>query len=159
MNLLVILWLSLFSCNTDNPTRFSQDALNDTFETLQGDTVQFKEILKAHKGKTIVLDVWASWCGDCLKGMPKVKELQNNFKDVTYIFLSLDRGQEAWKRGIKKYDVQGEHYYMLSGRQGPFGSFAGLDWIPRYIVIDPQGKIKVFRAVEADDNNILKALK
>ena len=159
MNYLFILLISLFSCNTETAERFSEEALNDAFETLEGETLQFKDILKAHKGKTILIDVWASWCGDCLRGMPKVKELQEKHKDVSYVFLSLDRGQEAWKRGIAKYDVRGDHYYMLSGRKGPFASFTNLDWIPRYMVIDPKGKIKVFRAVEADDNAILKALK
>ena len=159
MNYVLILWLSLLSCDSEKTIQFSDEALNDTFETLEGNTLQFRDILEAHKGKTIVLDVWASWCGDCLRGMPKLKTLQEKYKNVSYVFLSLDRGQEAWKRGINKYDVRGEHYYMLSGRQGPFGSFANLDWIPRYMVIDPKGKIKVFRAVEADDNNILKALK
>ena len=77
MNYILILLLSVFSCNTEVPTQFSEDALNDTFITLEGNNIAFKDILKTHKGKTIVIDIWASWCRDCIVGMPKVKVLQS----------------------------------------------------------------------------------
>ncbi|WP_100612462.1 TlpA family protein disulfide reductase [Confluentibacter lentus] len=154
-----ILAISFFSCKTETPKTFSDEALNDTFITLDGDSMPFKDVLEAHKGKTIVIDIWASWCSDCIKGMPKVKVLQSNFKDATYIFLSLDKSQEAWKKGIKKYDVQGVHYFMQSGWKGPFGTFVELDWIPRYMIVDPDGTIKAFKAIEADDNKLIEALK
>ncbi|WP_326282788.1 TlpA family protein disulfide reductase [Tamlana sp. 2201CG12-4] len=159
MNYLLVLLISVLSCNTETPTKFSEEALNDTFISLEGNTIAFKDILEQHKGKSIVIDVWASWCGDCIKGMPKVKALQKEYPEASYIFLSLDRKQGAWKRGIKKYDVQGEHYYMKSGWEGPLGKFIDLDWIPRYMVVGPEGGIKLFKAIEADDNQVTKALK
>ena len=159
MNYLLVLLLSIFSCNTEIPTQFSEDALNDTFINLQGESVAFKDILEVHKGKTIVIDIWASWCGDCIKGMPKVKALQKDYKDVVYVFLSLDRNQDAWKRGIKKYNVNGAHYFMQSGWKGAFGDFVNLNWIPRYMVINKQGNIELFKAVKADNNKLIEALK
>jgi thiol-disulfide isomerase/thioredoxin len=39
----------------------------------ENEPIAFSEILKKYEGKTIVIDVWASWCSDCIKGMPKVK--------------------------------------------------------------------------------------
>jgi thiol-disulfide isomerase/thioredoxin len=156
---ILILAISFFSCKTETPKAFSEEALNDTFITIKGDSIQFKDILESHKGKTIVIDVWASWCSDCIKGMPKLKVLQGNFKDAKYIFLSLDKSLESWKKGIKKYDVQGEHYFMQSDWKGPFGNFVELDWIPRYMIVNPEGKIKVFKAIEADDNKLIEALK
>ncbi len=158
MTYLLVLLLSIFSCNTETPTHFSEDALNDTFITLDGNSVAFKDILETHKGKTLVIDIWASWCADCIKGMPKVKALQEEYKDATYIFLSLDRTEEAWKKGIKKYNVVGENYYMQSGWEGPFGEFVNLDWIPRYMVVDAEGNIKLFKAVKANDKRIKQIL-
>lgn len=156
---IIILLLSVLSCKAqETPTTFSEAALNDTFMTLEGESVTFKSILEANKGKTIVLDIWASWCSDCIKGMPKVRSLQKDFPNVTYIFLSLDKTQDAWKKGIKKYKVNGENYFMQSGWKGPFGEFIQLDWIPRYMVIDPNGAIKLFKAIEADDKNIKNIL-
>ncbi|WP_034046112.1 TlpA family protein disulfide reductase [Wocania ichthyoenteri] len=159
MNYLIILLLSIFSCNTEVPTQFSEGALNDTFITLDGDNIAFKDILETHKGKTIVIDIWASWCKDCIKGMPKVKTLQSEYKDVVYMFLSLDKSQEAWKKGIKKYNVEGTHYFMQSGWKGAFGKFVNLDWIPRYMVINKAGNIELFKAIKADDIKLIQAIK
>ncbi|TWO32603.1 TlpA family protein disulfide reductase [Seonamhaeicola sediminis] len=159
MNILLVLLISVFSCNTEMPTQFSEEALNDKFVTLNGNEVSFESILEKYKGKTIVIDVWASWCGDCLRGMPKVKELQNEYKDVVYVFLSLDRGQDAWKKGIEKYNVEGDHYYMQSGWKGPFGNFLNLDWIPRYLVVNKASEIVVFKVIEANDKKLIQALK
>lgn len=159
MNYLLVLLLSFFNCNTETPTAFSDVVLNDTFTTFQGDQVTLKAILDEHRGKTIVIDIWASWCGDCIRGMPKVKALQKDYKEAVYIFLSLDRGEEAWKRGIKKYEVEGEHYYMQSGKKCAFADFVKIDWIPRYMVINKEGNIEMFKAVQADDPKLVKALK
>lgn len=149
-----IVFITLISCNSQNPTQFSEDALNDTFVSLDGNSIAFKDILKEHEGKTILIDIWASWCGDCIKGMPKLKALQKEYGDVVYVFLSLDRSHDAWKKGIKKYIVKGNHYFIKSGWEGPFGEFVDLDWIPRYMVVDATGNIKLFKAVEADDKHI-----
>lgn len=160
-NIIKVLVISLLilSCKAQEaPTQFSEEAMSDTFITMEGDSITFKDILETHKGSTMLIDVWASWCGDCLKGIPKLKELQKEYKDATYVFLSLDRGEDAWKRGIEKYKIQGNHYYMQSGRKGAFGSFVDLDWIPRYMVVDREGNIKMFKAVEADDIQIIELL-
>ncbi|WP_338359596.1 TlpA disulfide reductase family protein [Yeosuana marina] len=158
INYILLVCLVFFSCNAQDPTTFSKEALNDTFVTLQGDEITFNDILEAHKGSTLVIDIWASWCKDCVGGMPKVKELQKEHPEVTYIFLSLDKTQDAWKKGIEKYEVEGNHYFMQSGWKGPFGTFIGLDWIPRYMVVDKEGQIKLFKAVEADDAKIKNIL-
>ncbi len=154
MNYLLILFISFLSCNTTAPVQFSEEALNDTFITQEGDLIAFKSILENHQGKTLVIDVWASWCRDCIEGMPKIKKLQEEYNDATYIFLSLDKTQKAWERGIKKYQIEGAHYFMKSGWEGAFGKFLDLDWIPRYMVVDAKGNIKLFKAVKADDIRI-----
>lgn len=159
MNTILIILLTIFSCNTEVPTQFSQEAMEDTFITLEGNNIQFKDILKQHEGKKIVIDVWASWCRDCIKGMPKVKDLQEKYPDAAYVFLSLDKKQGAWKKGIEKHKIKGSHYYMQSGWDGALGKFLDLDWIPRYMVVDAQGNIKLFKAIKADDKNIAEALK
>jgi thiol-disulfide isomerase/thioredoxin len=157
---ILIFSFSFLGCNAqEKPTQFSEAALNDTFITLDGATTTFKAVLGTNKSKTTIVDIWASWCSDCIKGMPKVKALQQQFPNVNYVFLSLDKTQEAWKKGIEKYDVNGEHYFMQSGWKGPFGEFVQLDWIPRYMVIDPNGNIKLYKAIEADDEQLIKILK
>ena len=141
-----------------DPTEFSATALEEKLMSEDGQNITLSELLNEHKGKTILIDVWASWCRDCLVGFPKLKKLQQANTEVVFVYLSLDKTQEAWKKGIGNYDLKGHHYFLASGWDGPFGEFADLDWIPRYMVVDGTGKIKLFRAVKADDRALTEAL-
>lgn len=140
-------------------THFKKEALENKMIAPDGSQLTFKEILKKYKGKTVVMDVWASWCSDCIKGMPKVKALQAEHPEVVYLFISMDKTPEAWKKGIEKYEVNGEHYMATDGMKGVFGKAISLDWIPRYMVINPKGKIALFKAIEADDERLNETLK
>ena len=150
---------TLLSCQNRVETQFSEAALNDTLLTLNDDPILFKSILEKHQGKTLFVDVWASWCKDCLEGLPGVKALQAEHPEVDFVFLSLDKTQKAWKKGIKRLEIKGDHYFMQSGWKGAMGTFLDLDWIPRYVIIDKQGKIKVFKAIETTDKTLLNNLK
>ena len=110
------------------------------------------------RGK-LYIDVWASWCKDCRKSLPKVKELQQEFPEMSFVFLSLDKSLDTWKKGIQTYNLQGDHYFMQSGWKGAMGTFLDLDWIPRYLIIDPDGKIVVYKAIKTKDKNLRKYLK
>jgi|TARA_B110000967_G_scaffold81128_1_gene83882 thiol-disulfide isomerase/thioredoxin len=150
---------TVLSCQNREETQFSIEALNDDLINLQGDSVPFKSILEKHKGSTVLIDVWASWCKDCLKGLPGVKKLQQSHPEIDFVYLSLDKSQVAWKKGIDRLMISGDHYFMQSGWKGALGTFLGLDWIPRYLIIDKEGGIKVFNAIEINDKKLLKNLK
>lgn len=158
-NIIVILiTVNFLSCNFEHPTQFSEAALSDVFITLEGDTIPFKTILETYKGKKIVVDVWASWCGDCIKGIPDEKALQKEFPEVVFLFLSEDRNVERWKKSIEKYNIEGEHYFMANGSKGAFKDFLNSNWIPRYLVIDKKSGIKLFKAKKVTDIRIKEAL-
>jgi len=159
-SLLVFLFVTtLLSCQNRVETQFSEAALNDEFVTLNGDSVLFKTILEKHLGNTVFIDVWASWCKDCLEGLPNVKELQQKHPEVDFVYLSLDKTQKAWKKGIDRLEIKGDHYFMQSGWKGAMGTFLDLEWIPRYMIIDKQGSIKVFKAIKTTDITLLNNLK
>lgn len=155
---LFVIALSFVSCSQAQQTEFKAEALSNTMKTVENTDITFQEILKKYEGKTIVIDVWASWCSDCIKGMPKVKDLKQKYPDVTYLFISMDKNYEAWTKGIEKYDVQGEHYLTTDGMKGVFGKSIKLDWIPRYMVVDKTGKIALFKVIEADDTKLIETL-
>jgi len=150
---------TLLSCQNRVETQFSEAALNDVLLTLNDDSILFKSILEKHQGKTVFIDVWASWCKDCLKGLPSVKALQTEHPEVDFVYLSLDKTQKAWKKGIERLEIKGDHYFMQSGWKGAMGTFLDLDWIPRYMIIDKQGAIKVFKAIKTSDITLLNNLK
>lgn len=158
--LLPILLLSIISCTQAQDTAFTQAALDSKMTSLDGKEIAFKDILAKYKGKTVVIDVWASWCPDCIKGMPKVHDLQKEFPNVSYVFLSYDRVDEKWREGIEKYKVVGDNYHVgKSMKEGDFARDIKLDWIPRYMVVDKNGKIALFKAIEADDAKLKAILK
>lgn len=154
-----IIGLLFTSCKKEILTEFPQEALQESMRTVDGQNITFEEILNKYKGETVFVDIWASWCGDCLEGIPGVKEIQKNNPQLTYLFLSLDRKESSWKAGIKKHGLVGEHYYVKTGFKGAFGKAIGLDWIPRYMIINPDGSIKLFEAIKTTDEALLAAIK
>ena len=83
-------WILLLSgCSFETPTEFSEGALLDQVTSLDGAESTFKTILQPYKGKKVVVVIWASWCADCIKGLPSVKQLQSEFPEVVFLFLSL----------------------------------------------------------------------
>ena len=155
----LVIAFATFSCTSNaQKTSFSETALSETLMTTNGGQIAFKEILKNHKGKTTVIEVWASWCGDCVKAMPKVKELQANHPEVAFTFISMDKTVDKWLAGIEKHELKGDHYMANDQMKGVFGQAIDLDWIPRYIIIDKKGKIVLYRAIEKDFDLINETL-
>ncbi len=156
--LLLLLSIIIFSCKPANDTQFTEQALNAPIITPTGNEILFKDIINKHQGKTIIIDVWAGWCGDCIKGLPKLESLQKKHANPSYVFISLDRNVRAWKNSIKRFSIKGDHYYAEGGWKSIFAKNINLDWIPRYIVINSEGKVVVYRAIEADDSDIINIL-
>jgi len=156
---LLIIAFATFSCTQAQKTEFSKTALSETLLADNGKQVKFQDILKKQKGKTTVIEIWASWCGDCVKAMPKLKELQANNPGVSYVFISMDKTADKWKEGVEKHQLSGLQFMANDGMKGNFGKAIDLDWIPRYIIIDKTGKIIVYRAIETDFDKINETLK
>lgn len=161
MRKIIIIAIILFfaKCSTKNPTEFPELVLQEKMVTLDDSSTTLKTVLEKHKGNKILIDVWASWCADCIKGLPDVNQLQNDFKDVRFVFLSVDKRNTAWKNGVKRFNIKGDHYNLPKGnKKGDFVDFINLWWIPRYIVINEEGKITLFKATKATDKKIREAL-
>lgn len=143
------------SCNSQ---KFSDKALATTLLSLDGSQISFQDILKKHDSKTVLIEVWASWCGDCVKNMPNLKKLQANNPSVDYLFLSMDKTADKWKEGIEKHDLKGDHFMANDGMKGIFGKALDIDWIPRYIILNKSGEIVLLRAIETDFDKVNETL-
>lgn len=155
--ILSLLFAMSTSCHSQETT-FPRESLKKPLINPDNTNTYFAEVLGKHTGKTTVIEVWASWCSDCVKAMPKVKELQAAHPEVDYVFISMDKDYEKWLAGIEKHELKGDHYWATDGMKGQFGKSISLDWIPRYIVIDKTGKIIIYRAIETDFDKIDEAL-
>ncbi len=156
--LFIILMATILSC-TKEKTSFDAIALHETFIQPNDEEINFKSILERYKGKTIFIDIWASWCHDCIASLAELKKLQAQEADVVYLMLSLDKTTEKWKNGIKKHQLIGEHYlFKNQWKQSEFCTSINLDWIPRYMIVGKDGSIKMYKAIKITDGKIKKTL-
>jgi len=157
--LIIILFITLNSYS-QNKTTFDKVALDEMFISHDGERMPFKAILAKHKGKTIFIDIWASWCSDCIGSIPKFKKLQNTEKDIVYVMLSLDKTIDLWKKGIEKHQLKADHYlFSTPWKKSNFCSSIALDWIPRYMIVGKDGNIKMYKAIEFSDKKIIEIIK
>jgi len=154
----LILLFALASCQSQEK-QFTDDALGQKLQTFDGGATTLREVIARHKGRAVLIENWASWCGDCVKAMPRLKETMAANPNVDYVFISMDKAEDKWKAGIEKHELKGDHYWAVEGMKGPYGKAVDLDWIPRYIVLDKTGKVVLYRAIETDFDKIDKILK
>lgn len=93
-------------------------------------------------GKPLVIDCWASWCGPCLYQMPFMKEIEKKYGNkVRFVYLSFDRTQQEWKSGIKKSGIKGDNYFLEKNFRSDFAKYFDIGSIPKFIIIDKNGKV------------------
>lgn len=140
-------------------TGFSKEALAQKITKQNGEKTTISEILEKHKGKVVLIDLWASWCADCVKAMPEAQKLKEKNPNVDFVYLSLDRKEDAWKNGIVKHNISGsENYWFADGWKNNFNNYIDLNWIPRYMVINQKGKIAKYYAISPQDPEIQKVI-
>jgi len=157
------LFITLFFCSpsvkAQENSKFSKEALDARLINTQGDTILFSEILSKNLGKPCYFDMWASWCKDCISGFAKVQHVFTKYRMHNhFVFLSVDKSMDQWKKAIAKYNIPGEHYLVLGEWKNPIGNFLQLDWIPRYFIVDSTGIISEWKEVEGDHTNLLQQL-
>lgn len=110
-------------------------------------TADEKDIkLRAFRGNYVILDFWASWCPDCRRDIPAMKQLWSDFMDynVRIIGISFDTNKEAWVNTYwDKYQMNWTHVSELKKwkKETKIDRLYHVDWIPTMYLIDPYGKI------------------
>ena len=100
--LLLTIAISTMSCAQKNDG-FSKEALTYQLTKSDKSKVTFQSVIDKHKGKKTVIEIWAGWCGDCVKAMPKVKELQANNPYADFVFISMDKTFDKWTEAVAKH--------------------------------------------------------
>jgi len=103
-----------------------------------------KEVsLSSFRGKYVLVDFWASWCGPCRRENPTVVEAYNRFRDKNFTVLgvSLDRQKEPWLKAIVDDQLNWTHISDLKFWQSEVVPVYGIQSIPFNVLVDPDGKI------------------
>ena len=111
-----------------------QPAPDFAVKDLDGQAVSLSQF----KGKVVLIDFWASWCGPCIGDLPNLRKIKEQVAAQPVIFLnvSLDANEAAWQQAIAKHEIKGVHV-----RSEQVSQAYNVSGIPRYYLVDPQGLI------------------
>ncbi|HYL35673.1 MAG TPA: TlpA disulfide reductase family protein [Bryobacteraceae bacterium] len=102
-----------------------------------GQTVHLSE----YKGKVVLLDFWATWCGPCKIEIPWFMEFEQQFKDKGFAVLGVSMDEDGWT-AVKPYIAQLKvNYRILLGNDMVGDQYGGVESLPTTFLIDRQGRI------------------
>lgn len=138
-------------------TKSGMDAPICEFNDAEGNTHSSSD----YKGKVLYIDFWATWCGPCKQEIPHMAKLYEHFKDndkIAIISISIDTNVAAWKKMIAN-DKPAWPQFVAEGAQNvKLSSDWGITAIPRFIVLDANGKIRSANAMRPSQEGIIDYL-
>ncbi|NQY05400.1 MAG: TlpA family protein disulfide reductase [Flavobacteriaceae bacterium] len=130
-----------------------------------GNNFSFKDItnndisLKDFHGKYLYIDVWATWCKPCKVEYDFLKQLEEHFSnndELQIISISTDRDFDKWEKYITKNSIEGIQLY--SGENSEFVKFYDVGALPRFILLDKEGRVISPEELRPSNPKLLKKL-
>lgn len=114
-----------------------------------------KVALKDLRGKYVYIDVWATWCGPCKAEIPFLQKVEKDYhdKNISFVSLSVDRQSDKgkWEKYVREHNLGGIQVIADKDFESEFVKKFNIAAIPRFILIDPKGKIVSGNALRPSD--------
>jgi len=125
-----------------NPLRKGEPAPLFDISTLDGKKLKLADL----KGKYVLLDFWATWCGPCMAEIPFIKQLRKKYPadKLVIVGISQDRDKKKWQEAIKNEDMDWLHHLDTNA---DIAHLYGINWFPTLVLLDKIGNV-----VYASDN-------
>lgn len=122
-------------------------------EDKDGNKVEFSSF----HGKYVYIDLWASWCGPCVREIPHLKKMEKELKnkDVVFVSISIDSDKSAWKNKMAALELHG---HQLIDAESKLGEALNIQGIPHFLIYDKEGKLHTFKAMRPSQGEPLKEL-
>jgi thiol-disulfide isomerase/thioredoxin len=121
-----------------------------------------KTKLENYKGKYVYIDVWATWCGPCRAEIPALKSVEEKYhgKNIEFLSISVDvaKDHDKWKNFVTDKSLGGVQLFADKDWNSDFMKTYGVTSIPRFILIDPSGKVVKSDAARPSDLELQKVL-
>jgi thiol-disulfide isomerase/thioredoxin len=121
-----------------------------------------KMSLEDLKGTYVYFDIWATWCGPCIAEIPSLKKMEKQFhgKNIRFVSISIDTedAYDKWKKMIVDKELGGIQLLADKNWKSQFVTDYMIKGIPRFILIDPQGKIVNANAPRPSDKKLVATL-
>jgi thiol-disulfide isomerase/thioredoxin len=123
------------------PLKKGLDAPNFKAYSRDGEEVQLQDL----EGKTVYIDVWATWCGPCIAEIPSLEKMESKYHDqnIEFVSVSIDKesDREKWIKFIEDRDLGGMQIMAKNDWNSELTSKYNISGIPRFILVDSNGKI------------------
>lgn len=115
------------------------------------------------KGKYVYIDVWATWCGPCIKEIPFLKEVEEKYhnKNIEFVSISIDntKDHDKWKKMVADKELGGVQLIADAAWESQFVQDYAVQGIPRFILIDPNSNIVTPDAPRPSDEKLKELFK
>ncbi len=141
---IVLMAAVLAGCSSSLTTRAAEAPANSreaapdfTLTGMNGVSIKLSD----YRGKVVLLNFWATWCGPCKAEIPWFIEFEKLYKDRGFATLGVSMDEDGWQAVLPFVKQRGINYPVMIGTDGVAQLYGGIDSLPSTFLIDREGRI------------------